>query len=314
MVAILVLLAAVVIDAAPGSAAARSAAPSNAARAARSWYQQVVAVLTPLQATLVESLTAASAWQSGHESAAKARQEFGRDIPSVSGARAHLAHLVPLKGHLAVRDDYVAAIGLYLEAIRVELAATELPSGALSGQLQLGFERVRELGDLTFDQGTAQLVALLGPSLAGADAAAATHLPDWSSLGLAPTEPLASSWHSSSDLPSGSQSEAGWASAVRRDGAPSQSRVSAALAGRVSPANLRRMVTFLSSAEALLCSVSPPASHPQASQYVRLGLLVDAEALLAAEAGRLSRGAPAHTLAGAATELGTIGQTVRGQA
>ena len=48
--------------------------------------------------------------------------------------------------------------------------------------------------DNAFDQGTAALAPLIGPTLAGDDVAAASHVPDWAAAGLAPQPPLASVW------------------------------------------------------------------------------------------------------------------------
>ena len=292
-------------------------APSGVAAAApnqtQSWYQHVVADLRPLQSSLLGGLEAASSWANGSETAAAARAELNREIPRLEQVQGRLQALRPLAGHRRAHDDYVSGIGLYVEAMRVELAATELPVGPLTGQLQHSFERIRELGDVTFDQGTAELAPQLGSAIAGADVAAATHVPDWPAVGLVPGTPLATSWHASAATPSGTQSETSWSADVENDGAPSQSSVREAIVAHRSSALLTPMVAALSAAEAQLSGFARPASDPQASNRARLGLLVDAEGLLTAEAGGLGGGQPARVLASVAPTLGSIGGVLRAE-
>lgn len=289
-----------------------AAAPAATASEAKGWYQKVIGELTPLQSSLVNGLDAASRWQQHSESGSSAGRAITDDLPSLEYARAALEKLRPLPGEKQARADYTDGIELYVEAFRLELAATELPSGPLVTQLQRSFERVRELGDVTFDQGTAELAPLLGSSIAGPDVAAANHVPDWSTLGVAPGEPLLSSWLGTSTQPSGAQSDSGWATAVNGDGAPSSSVVRAALSGKVTHTKLRNLVGAADRAEVALSSVPVAASDPLSSNLLRLGLLVDAEGLLMAEASGLTRHAPSRSLDSVATTLGSIGADLRG--
>lgn len=280
---------------------------------AQAWYQRVVGDLHPLQSTLPNVLNAASGWASGSESAAKARSEIAHDLPALERVQRALSDLAPLKGHATAHDDYVHAISLYVMSLRVDLAATAEPSGLLQVQLQHSYQRIRELGDIVFDQGTAELAPELGSSLAGPDVAAAAHVPDWSADGLAPAPPLASSWRPRAAPASGSQPEAEWAAAVTMDGAPAQAVVRAAVLGHARRSNLGQVVYSLGAAQGYVGSVSGPAGEPQAANRLQLGLLVDAEALMSARAARLSRGAPARTLATVGAELASIGGRLRAE-
>jgi hypothetical protein len=279
----------------------------------QAWYRHVTGDLHPLQSTLLGALHAASAWANGSESAATARKEFERDLPALERVHRALQKLAPLPGHASAHDDYVAAIGLYVASLRVDLAATEEPSGALQGQLQHSYERVRSLGDIVYDQGTAELAPQLGSALAGPDVAAASHVPDWSSDGLAPAPPVASSWRPGGAPASGSQPKREWAAEVAMDGAPAHAAVRAAVAGRPPQANLDQMVVALSAAVAFVGSIPANTGDPLAANRLRLGLLVDAEALMSEEAALLSRGAPAHTLTAIAASLGSIGGPLRAE-
>jgi hypothetical protein len=287
-----------------------SAAPDATAQ---SWYRDVLSDLRPLQSTLPGVLNAASGWQAGTESAATARHVFVQDLPSLERVERNLSDRVPLPGHPDARADYISAIGLYVESLNVEEAATELTPGALQGQLQRSFERIRELGDNVFDQGTAELAPLIGPTLAGDDVAAASLVPDWTAAALAPEPPLASSWPMDGAGSFLTQPKAAWEAEVVMDGAPKQARVAAALEQRLRPSQLARMASELGGAEAYVTSISGPAADARASNRLRLGLLVDAEAVMAGEAAHLSDGSAAHSLSEAATRLAAIGGRLRAE-
>jgi hypothetical protein len=289
------------------------AAATTSAHDAQAWYRQVLNDLHPLQSTLPAALNAASSWAGGTESPGAARREFARDAPALLGVGHRLRSLPALAGHASAQNDFVSGIELYAEAVTVDQAATELAPGALQGQLQHSYERIRQLGDIVFDQGTTELASLLGPTLSGADVAAAADVPDWSALGLAPSAPLASGWRASGTPPAGTQPKAAWAAEVTMDGAPAQARVRTALGGHPTSAVLTRMVAALNAAEANLSSIAAPAHDPQAADRVRLGLLVDAEGVLAAAAGRLSRGVPGRALAEVGSDLGAVGGELRAE-
>jgi hypothetical protein len=303
-----VLVALAWAAASPGASVA-AATPNSA----QSWYGHVVDDLHPLQSTLLGALGAASAWASGTESAAKARQEFERDLPAFERVRRALQNLAPPPGHASAHADYVAAIGLYAASLQVDEAATEEPSGALRGQLQHSYLRIRSLGDIVFDQGTAELAPELGSAVAGPDVAAASHVPDWSSDGLVPSPPLAPSWRPAGAPASGTQPKADWAAEVATDGAPTQAAVRAAVAGHSRDSDLEGMVVALGAADAYVDSVPATAGDPLAANRLRLGLLVDAEALMSEEAAHLSHGPPARPLAAIAAGLGSIGGTLRAE-
>jgi hypothetical protein len=288
-----------------------AAGASNAS--AQAWYREVLRDLRPLQTTLPGALEAASGWEGGSESAATARDEFAQDLPSLERVERTIADLKPLPAHASARADYAAAIELYVESLKVDQAATELTPGALQGQLQHSFERIRELGDNVFDQGTSELAPLIGATLAGDDVAAATHVPDWTALGLAPQPPLVSSWRASGSGPLRTQPKAAWEAEVEMDGAPTQANVTTALGKRLRPSQLAPIAVALGSADAYVSSIPAPAGAARPSSRLRLGLLVDAEAAMADEGAHLSDGTAANTLSAAATSLATIGGTLRAE-
>jgi hypothetical protein len=306
-----VLTTALALVALPATAA--SAKPTAAQiQAAQRWYSQLTGDLAPLGTSLVSGLQSASQWQAGTVTAAQAASAFGTDASDLEVVLGTVEDLKPLPGQRAALGDYVAAVTLYLQAFLVDDAATHLAPGALVAQLQRSFQRIRHLGDVTFDQGTTQLAPLLGSALAGPDVRAARQIPDWVSLSLAPGQPLESSWSGTRDQPSGSQSPARWAAAVRDDGAPSSSSLRSALRrSSTATRQLSRIAWALQRAEVRLDRVSGPSGAPETSALLRLGLLVDAEAALAGEASALAGVAPDTPLAGVASALASVGGGLR---
>jgi hypothetical protein len=304
-----------------GTAALLTALPAGAAttrpsqrqeQLAHRWYQQVLTDLRPLDASLVAGLQATSQWQSGNASAAATARIVATDLSDLAHAVHNLQKQRPLAGNAGALADYTAAVDLYLQAFRLEEAATQLPAGPLVAQLQRSFERVRELGDVTYDLGTTQLAPLLGSTLAGADVQAARSIPDWTSEDLAPELPLESSWTGSRTEPSGTQSFARWATAVRADRAPPQSTVGHALKRiSTSTGQLSGLARSLQGAEVRLDAVATPKGDGQASGLLRLGLLVDAEAVLAEEASDLAGATPDAALRAVASSLASIGGGLR---
>ena len=283
----------------------------SAARGAQDWYQQVLTALRPLDASLVGGLEAASRWQAGTERASALEESLGTDVTDLRKAVRNLAAQSPLPGHAGALTDYRAAVGLYLQAFLLEGTAARLAPSRLVRQLQRSFERIRLLGDATFDLGTTGLAPLLGSSIAGVDVQADRHLPDWSAQGLAPGQPLESSWTGTAREPSGTQSLSAWTAAAEATG-PSPGTVGVQVDRRTTTApELAGLALRLQQAEEHFDSVPPPSGAPGASVQLRLGLLIDAEAALAAEAGHVAGAAPSASLEQVAVSLVSIGNGLR---
>jgi hypothetical protein len=278
---------------------------------ARTWYSGVVADLEPLGTSLVSGLTAAGNWEKGQSSAAATSQTMVAEIPILQTALSNLEKQAPLPGFSDSLTDYVAGINLYLQSFRLENVATQLSDKKLVFQLQRSFERIRELGDVAYDEGTALLAPLLG-SLAGNDQKAAKNIPDWSSIGLAPGSPLETSWSGTRREPAGTQSDSAWAADVRSDGAPPSSSVRVDIDTVSSSTSLlAQLARDLQKGEVRLSAVPAPQGHSEDSAQLRIGLLVDVEATLAAEAEYLSGSKNGSPLSQVASSLVTIGDNLR---
>ena len=245
-----------------GAPAAGAGPAGSEAQAAFAWYQQVLADLGPLDTSLVGGLQAASQWQAGTERPSTLETTLATDVADLRQAVSNLATQGPLPDHASALADYRAALGLYLQAFLLEGAAARLPPGRLVRQLQRSFERVRLLGDATFDLGTTGLAPLLGSSIAGADVQADRHLPDWSAQGLTPGQPLESSWTGNAREPSGTQSVSAWRAAVGATG-PSPATVRARVDRRATTApQLAQLALQLQRAEEHFDSVPAPSGAP----------------------------------------------------
>ena len=89
--------------------------------------------------------------------------------------------------------------------------------------------------------------------------------------------------------------------------------MTAALAKRLRRSQLAPLAVALGGADAYVSSFPAPAGDARGSNRLRLGLLVDAEAVMVGEGAHLSDGAPATTLSGAARSLAAIGATLRAE-
>jgi hypothetical protein len=308
--ATVVMIGALCVSVSPASAAV----PVSAATA-QSWYQSVVADLSPLQSSLIGGLQAVASWQAGHESAAKVGQEIETDLPQLGTALDNVSRLAPLPGYPEAKANFVDGVNLYVQSFSVIRAATQVRSAPLVKQLQRASTRIRELGDTTFDEGTAAIAKLLGSSMTGDDVHAATQIPDWSSVSLAPGAPLVSHWKGTLAQPALTQSAAGWAVAIARSGAPTQASVrhDVGPSHHVSAAQLASLAEASDQAEVVLSRSPGLTGHPQASALVRIALLVDAEAVLAREASELCASTPAAELTQVAGALASVGGSLRGE-
>ncbi len=293
---------------------ASAAAPTTAATA-QTWYQSVLSDLAPLQTSFVNSLQAVSSWQDGHETAAKARRKVDAGLSPLELALGNVERLAPLPGYPEAKANYVNGIDLYLQSFVVIRAATSVRSAPLVKQLQRASTRIRELGDVTFDQGTAEIASLLGANLASADVQAASKIPDWSTQSLAPGQPLISRWRGTLAQSSGTQSAAGWNAAMASSGAPTQTTVggAAGTSRRVSMKALDHLVGELDGSEVELSGAPGLAGYPQASGLLRIALLIDVESLLAKEASEHSSPPAAGELSSGARALAKIGGALRGE-
>lgn len=292
---------------------ASAAMPTISAAAAQTWFQSVSADLSPLQSSLISGLRVESSWQIGHETPIKVRRQMDLDLPVFKSALAGVSHLAPLPGFPEAKANVVDGVSLYVESFSVIRAATFVRSTPMVKQLQRASTRIRELGDVTFDQGAAELAALLGPGLAGDDVQAATQIPDWSAEGLAPGAPLISHWKGTPNQPSLTQSATAWAVAIKRSGVPSQNSIGDAASGTspVSKTLLAHLANELDRAEVILSGSPGLTGYPQASALLRLSLLIDAEAVLARDAGAQCRSTPANVLTDVASVLASVGGSMR---
>lgn len=298
----------------PGTAAAGTGTPAVPAAAVRAWQESVSADLTPLTGPLIPLLRTIASWREGSGDAGGVRSAIRAALPAFVEVLRAVDAEPDAPGVPQAREHYRDAVLLYVESLRIAYAAAGLPPGPLQQQVQLAHARVRALGDRVFDQGTALLQAALPPG--GTDPGAAglrpAAVPDWASLGLAPGAPLVT------PRPAGqgagavatarpTQPRADWVAAVRAADVPPAADLAATAHRRDGAAARVLAQRFLAAADRL-AAAPDPAGAATAANAVRLGLLTDAEAVLAATAADLAGpAAVARALGHVADVLAVVG-------
>ena len=212
--------------------------------------------------------------------------------PDFSDTRGALAKQAPLALARQALNDYQMSVDLYVESVRLVLLTTHLPAGPLQHQLQLSSTRIRELGDRVYDQATAVLAPFTAPTAPTPDVTivAPPDVPLWASIGLAAGPPLDSTSPTlkpiSYQVTRPQESFAKWKEATEQVGIPSVTAEVNAIEDGSLPV-LRNESDKFSNAVSGLTAQPDPADGRIAGTRLRLGLLVDAEATRAAEAGAL---------------------------
>ena len=287
---------------------------------AKSWIQSASDDLSPLASALVQLLQTADDWQEGQASASSVAEAVQMSMPSFAAALHRLASLSGSSTAPSAKTDAIAAIDLYVAAFRLEWSATKLPVGALQQQLQLSFERIRELGDAVYDLATT--IANGGtptPLPPGTPNIRPADVPSWDALGLAAGPPLetdappaAMSTPPTYQVNRPQQPMRGWLRDVATSGIPPPAAVHNEVKS-AHPGTLRETADATQGAVNALDGEADPDRLRSASTQTRLTLLVEAEALRAAEAARLTPHAASQAelqLEGVAKTLATISDSL----
>lgn len=261
--------------------------------AATAWDQGAGAAFAPLTAALPSVDTAVDRWSAGSESDAAMQGAAAAAVTSLLDTRTRVDVLAPFPGDPRVNDLYRRSVLLDLQAANAYQAATGLtPGSALRDQVRLLGVRLRRLGDRVFDRGRALVQARLGPLDPNLVVNLPEEVPNWVVEGLAAGPPLDPGSPAARPLPASagelrtptrpSGSRGAWERAVESVHVPSAATVDGAVSGGSEPADALAH-TFIAAAEALR-TTPDPAGDREESARVRLGLLVDADAVYAARA------------------------------
>ena len=284
-------------------------------RRATAWDAQAAAAFAPLTSGLPALDRAHAQWVAGTTSAADLGAAATAAAAASVDARRRVDALPPCPADARVNGLYRASVLLDLQAADGDGEVGALPPGPLADQVGLLSSRLRHLADRVFDRGRALVQPALGPLDPNLIVNLPEEVPSWPVEGLAAGPPLDPQAPAARPLPASagelrapnrpSGSRAAWEHAVRSAGIPSASTIDAAVAGGAgSQGDIAR--TLDAAAEALRATPDP-AGDREESARVRLGLLVDADAVYAARAGALAGPGAGAKLLDVAKRLDLIG-------
>jgi hypothetical protein len=219
------LITGIVMTAIAGASGSAALEPDASATSptVEQWTSQELTSLKPMTSVLLGLLATTSAWQSTGKSELSVASQITAALPNFRTTIEELSRLPVLTGAPGARTRDLAGAELYALAFRIELVAAALPAGEVQSQLEVSFERIRDLGDRVYDQGTA-LITALGPAPTtnpNVEVVAPQPVPNWPSLGLTAGPPLAPSRVPAIDeKPARTQPMGSWRSDVDRDGVP----------------------------------------------------------------------------------------------
>jgi hypothetical protein len=249
---------------------------------------------------LVGLVETANAWSAGKATAKTLRVTISSDLPELQTLVQDLEHLQSPPSVMGAASWFLQAIELYVQAFRIEYAATDVKSRKLVRQLQLSAERVRDLGDRIYDLGTALVDAVLKKPPVKTIVKLPAPVPDWKTLDLAPGAPLGplpkdTQRSSSSSQESSAASAKKWVAAVLASGVPSSARLKRHILSGTA-ADLKSLVVSTQTAVNRIGALRNPSDLVLVSRETRLGLLVCAESLQASLGSRVTSSASVSAL------------------
>ncbi|GAC1315997.1 MAG: hypothetical protein NVSMB12_12350 [Acidimicrobiales bacterium] len=282
---------------------------------ATAWDSQAAAAFAPLTAALPAFDRAHAQWVGGTTSGPDLQAAAGAATTAFTDARRRVDALPPFPGDARVNSLYRASVLLDLQSAHADDTAGTLPPGPLSEQVGLLSSRLRHLADRVFDRGRALVQPALGPVDPNLIVNLPEEVPNWQVEGLAAGPPLDPQAPAARPLPASagelrapsrpSGSRAAWERAVRSAAIPRASTIDAAVTG-VAEVDGGIARTLVAAAEALRATPDPGGDREESAR-VRLGLLVDADAVYAARAAALAGAGVGDHLGAVARRLDLIG-------
>lgn len=277
------------------------------------WNSAAAGAFTPWAGRVAVMSQYVQQWQAGSLSTSGFVVQLERTAQLLDRTEAAAGRMPPYPGAPAVDAMYRDAAQLYVASNQVLVAATGVAPGTLRDQLVLMSERVRELGDRTFDQGRVLTAAGLLPAglPAGSKVELPAEVPDWVAEGLEAGPPLAPPPPAAAAFPPlrqgvrPTEARSTWVQAVTALGAGRLVELSA------DAAQLEAQAADLEKETAAIQAMPDPAvvHGREASDRLRLSLLTEAEACRAAQAAAV---VPAGAqLRAAATALLATARTIR---
>lgn len=251
------------------------------AREAADTYQTgVEAALAPLGDVAGRYVTDVQSWKDGLVDDATLRTSLAGWKTDITAVRINVEALEPFEPAPAAHPSFVALAAFYDAAIDASTAALDIPPGELRDQTARLAQRLRTLGDRSFERANAALAAAASrdpdPNVAVVDP-----VPDWAAEDLAAGPPLEANPPAPASLDEAegtTQPRDDWLAAVAGAGAPTATEVLDVLRDG-SADDLAAVARRLEDAAAQLRTLPDPEGEDgrEESARVRLGFLALAE-------------------------------------
>lgn len=301
-------------SATPVTPSERSASKGGPAAGLERWEERAAAAFAPLGEVLPDLLRTADDWRGGEVGDEQLRSALDRVAPVIEAVSTDVEALDPLGEEPLAQPLLAASADLYVQMIEVQRAAVSIEPSPLRAQTDLLARRLRVLADRTFDRARA-LVEAQDPPVTDPDIVLSlpAEVPSWPAELLAPGPPLSDAppvpaeLYPQREADRPVQPESRWRDAVAAAGAPTAEAVAGALT--IAPAaELGVMADALEAIVESLGAVADPAGAGGRERHtrLRLGLLVRAEAVRAAQLDGLLDGAAGDRLARTAGLLAAL--------
>lgn len=242
---------------------------------AEAWEEEAVGAFggPDLTSGVVEMMDGAREWLAGERPTEQFKGELDRRRNQFLDVVARLDDLRQFPHDKRVNGLYRDAADLYLQVVRVYQAMVDTPPGDVRTQLDLLARRVRILGDRVFDRGRALILPSLDePASPDVDMRLPEEVPNWVEEGIAAGPPL--------DVPPPPPSGE---PTLRQPTRPQQPRADWLKAVRGLGLTATSEAEVLIDAAERLRSVPDPNGDREEGARIRLSLLLDADALRAAQ-------------------------------
>lgn len=267
--------------------------PEEERQAAQAWETEAIGAFGGADLTnrVIEMVEGARKWLAGERST----EEFAADLAArqtqFGEVRTRLKELRDYPYDDRVVGLYRSTADLYTQVVAVYQAMIMTPPGETRTQLDLLARRVRILGDRVFDRGHALVKPKLHePDRPDVDIRLPAEVPNWVEEGIAPGPPVAPTPPPATKEPQlrkptrPTQARAAWLTKLASLPIPGRSAVASLFDTPSAPELMAFGIDFNNAAMALR-DVPVPDGDREEADRIALSLLVDGEAVRAAQLG-----------------------------
>lgn len=244
------------------------------------WVERAADAFEPLASSAFELPDKVRRWLAGEVTDADHRATLDVALDDATETRDRVRALPDAPA----KDLYLASAELHVQHVRIHLETIAMEPGPQRDQVVLLARRVRQLGDRVFDRGLALVDPTFGADEPDVQINLPEEVPDWEAEGMAVGPPLDAEPGPPADAPQlraetrPVQPQDDWLAAVASSGAPATLDLDGDLAAQAR--------AYVDAAEVLRYEPDPDVEGGrERSAVLRLGWLVKADAVRAAQAG-----------------------------